>query len=748
MIAGLGATGLVVAGFGKLPSARADKTVVAASVTGALYRPLAFITVDEDGAVTLTSHRVEMGQGIRRTLTAVLADELGTDLTRIRIAQANADEARYGNQNTDGSRSMRDFLLPMRQMAAAVRSMLAAAAAAEWQVPLEEVVPGIDEVTHPASGRRARFGELTQRAATLPVPPVETLTLKPFDELRYVGRQVPSVDLPSLTDGSARYAGDESAPGTLVAVMRRPPDYGGTVARIDASRARAIPGVVEVVVVPGSPLPSAFQPLGGVAVVARDTWIAMKGRDSLVVEWQPGPNAGYDSQDYEQRLVAASQAPGIKVRERGDAPAALRDARHTVVADYFMPHLAHAPMEPPVAVARFANGRMTIVAATQDPQGARNEVASALDLPTDAVEIRIPLLGGGFGRKSKPDFVVEAAYVARALPDRTVKLQWTREDDLQSGYFHTVCAAHLEAAVDEAGHVTAWLHRSAFPSIMTLFQKDLRRGVPEELSMGLVDLPFDVPNIRLENAEAIAHTRIGWFRSVANLQHVLPVGCFVDEIARHAKRDPLELWRELIGPPRRFDPRPESGFYVNYRESLERYPIDTGRLRRVLDVVAGASGWRSRTSHGQGFGVAVHRSFGSYVAVVVQVKVEAAGELRIPRVDIGIDCGLAVNPDRIRAQLEGSVIMGLTQALHGEILFDGGRVRQSNFHDYPLLRISESPREIRTHLVGATDNHPPGGVGEPGMPAVAPALLNAIHAATGQRIRRLPVGDQLMAQRG
>lgn len=746
VVGGLGASALLLGVFQRIAPAIADKTVIAPTVAGAQYSPLAFISIQVDGTVVLVSHRVEMGQGIRSTLTAVLADELGADLTRVRVVQANADETRYGNQNTDGSRSMRDFLIPMRQMGAAVRTMLSLAAAKQWQVPADEVVPGIHELTHPISGRSLSFADLATAAARLPVPTPDSLRLKSFDELRYVGRRIPNVDIEQVVDGTARYAGDHMTDDACVAVMARPPDYGATVDRVDARRARQIPGVIAIVHVPPAPLPSGFQPLGGVAVVARDTWSALKGRDALRVDWKPGPNAHYDSIEYERKLAAASLESGHVVRQRGDALATLRDSPRRISADYYMPHLAHAPMEPPVAVARFEHGRISIVAATQDPQGARNEVARALELPVAQVEVRIPLLGGGFGRKSKPDFVVEAAYVARALPGRTVKLQWTREDDLRHGYYHTVCAAHLEAAIDSSGRITAWLHRSVFPSIMTLFEKDLRRGVPQELSMGFVDLPFDVPNIQLENNDAEAHARIGWFRSVANLQHVLPIACFVDEVARFAGRDPLELLRELIGPPRKFDPRPESGFYVNYRDSLEEHPIDTGRLRRVLDVVAEAAKWTSGRLPGEGCGVAVHRSFGSYVAVVVRARVDADGALEIPRVDIGIDCGPAVNPDRIRAQLEGSVIMGITQALHGEIHFDAGRVRESNFHDYPLLRINEAPHEIHTHVIEPVGDVAAGGVGEPGMPAVAPALLNAIHSASGHRIRRLPVGDRALAR--
>jgi isoquinoline 1-oxidoreductase beta subunit len=722
-----------------------DKSVAVVTVDREIYDPLAFVALGRDGQVTIVSHRVEMGQGIRSTLPAVLADEMGADLARARIVQAPADEPRYGNQNTDGSRSIRHFLLPMRQMGCAIRTMLEAAAAAAWSVPASEVRTTVHQVVHEPSGRTLSFGELADAAAHQQVPAISTLRLRSPEELRHIGRGMPHVGLDEIVRGDSIFGIDVRLPGQLFAVIARPPVAGGHARSWNAQAALAVPGVVRVTELPRPTGVFGYQPLGGVAVVARSSWAAIEGRRVLSIDWDDGPHGHYDSAAFMDMLDRTNAAAGRIVRRRGDVQRALLAASVRHVATYQMPHVAHAPMEPPVATAVMRDGRCTVWAATQDPQAARNEVARALAVPGGDVRIEVPLLGGGFGRKSKPDFVVEAALLARGLAGTPVQVLWTREDDIQNGYFHTICAARVEAALSAEGSVTAWHQRSTFPSIMSLFERDVRAAADAELSMGLLDLPFDVPNLQLENGTAEAHVRIGWFRSVANLQHALPVNCFADELATIARRDPLDFFRDLIGPPRRIDPRPEGARLVNYREPLDQYPIDTGRLRRVLDVVADGARWGSALPPRSGRGIAVHRSFGSYVAAIVQVIIAEDGTLSVPRVDIGIDCGPAVNPDRVRAQLEGSVVMGLAMALHGKIEFANGRCSQSNFHDYPVLRMHEAPRDLRTYIVDSSLDVPPGGVGEPGMPAIGPALLNAIAAATGRRIRRLPVGAQLAA---
>jgi isoquinoline 1-oxidoreductase beta subunit len=428
------------------------------------------------------------------------------------------------------------------------------------------------------------------------------------------------------------------------------------------------------------------------------------------------------------------------VRNEGDAPRALAATARLVTADYYVPHIAHAPMEPPVAVARVADGRCEAWACTQNPQAARDEIARALGMPTDQVRVNVTLLGGGFGRKSKPDYVVEAALLARAV-SAPVKVTWTHEDEIHHDYYHTVAAQHLEAALDADGRATAWLHRTVFPAIPSTFTPDVRYASDSELSQGVLDVPYAIPNIRCENGEALPHVRIGWFRSVLNIPHAFAVSSFADELARAAGRDPQDYLLELLGPPRHVDPGQGGARYANYGDDLAVYPVDTGRLRGVLERVADEAQWGRRVPADHGLGIAVHRSFVSYVAIVVEAAVARDGTVAVPRVDVAVDCGFAAFPDRIRAQMEGSIVMALSSALYGEVTFRAGRAQQSNFHDFQVARMNVAPRQTHVHIVES--DAPPGGAGEPGVPPFAPALCNAIFAATGQRIRRLPIATQL-----
>jgi len=710
---------------------------------GTVNDPRVFVAIAPDGIVTIIASRAEMGTGSRTSLPMVVADEMEADWSRVHVKQAPGDEVKYGNQDTDGSRSMRHFLMPMRQVGAAARMMLETAAAKRWNVAVTEVKAVNHEVIHTASGRKLGFGELANDAAKQPVVEASQLQLKDPKDFRYIGKgKVSIVDLHDITTGKAMYGADTRLPGMKYAVIARPPVVGEKLVSFDPKDALKVPGVEKVMEVKGYPWPSKFQPLGGVAVIARNTGAAIMGRDALKVVWDDGANAKYDSVSYRAELEDAARKPGEVVRNNGDAEAALKTADKVVVGEYYLPHFAHVSMEPPAAVAHVTGNKVEVWAPVQSPGGTREDLAKTLGIPDSDVTVNVTLLGGGFGRKSKCDFVLEAALLSKAI-GAPVKVQWTREDDVRHDFFHTVSAERIEAGLDKSGKVVAWRHRSVAPTIMSTFVAGAKHQAPFELGMGLVDVPFDIPNIRCENPEAVAHTRIGWFRSVSNIPHGFAVQTMVAEIAHATGRDPKEVLLELIGPARLVDVGPSVKDLWDYGEPLASYPIDAGRLRGVVELVADKGEWGRSLPKGHGLGIAVHRSFVSYVATIVEVAVDDKGKLTIPRVDTAIDCGTYVNPERIRSQIEGAAIMGLSLAKYGEVTFKNGRAMQGNFDDHPVARIDEAPMVTNVHITGFGPDTPPSGVGEPGVPPFAPALCNAIFAATGKRIRSLPIGKQL-----
>jgi len=705
--------------------------------------PKVYVSIATDGSVTVVCNRSEMGQGVRTSLSMVVADELEADWARVKVRQAPGDEARYGNQDTDGSRSMRHWYEPMRRCGAAARTMLEQAAAEQWKVPVGECHAQLHKVIHKPSGRELEYGALATAASALAVPARDSLKLKQPSEFRYIGKEGnKAIDGDDIVNGRAVYGADVHFDGMLFAAIARPAVYGGKVKSFDGSAAMKVPGVVKVLQIESRPLPSEFQPLGGIAVVANNTWAAIKGREALKIEWDDGPNASYDSIAYRKELEASSLKPGKVVRNTGNIEEAMKNADSTLTASYYLPHLSQSPMEPMVGIARFKDGACEAWGPSQAPQVTRERIGERLGLPFDNVTFNVTLLGGGFGRKSKPDFIIEAAILAKEFPGKAVRVQWTREDDIHCSYFHTVSVEHLEASLNKDGLPSGWLHRTVAPSITALFAPNMNHEAAFELGMGFTNMAYAIPNIRLENPEAAVHTRVGWYRSVSNIPHGFAIQSFIDELAHKAKEDPLKYQIKLLGPDRQIDPKTLSDEW-NYGESPERYPIDTGRLRTVLETAAKAAGWGRQLPKGRGLGLAVHYSFVTYVAAVIEVEVKDDGSLIVHKADIAVDCGPQINPERIRAQFEGACVMGLGNAVLGEISFKDGKVQQDNFHMYEVARMNLAPKEVAVHLVTPPGNVPLGGVGEPGVPPIAPALCNAIFAATGKRIRDLPVRYQL-----
>ncbi len=698
--------------------------------------PNVMVHIGEDGVVTIVCARSEMGQGVRSAIPVLIADELGATLDRVVVLQAVGDK-KYGDQNTDGSSSIRKFDDRLRRMGAVARTMLVAAAAKQWRVKPETCEAADGAVKHPPTKRSLGFGELVKTAAALPVPDEKTVPLRAWAELKNVeAEKLPLLDGQAITTGAGVYGADTKLDGLLYAVVARPPVVGGRVAKLDKAKALAVPGVKKVFEMPTPTKPWRHQVWGGVAVVADTTWAALKGRAALDITWDDGPNAGYDSVQYEEKLLASVRAPGTAHRTVGDVDAAIAKAAKVLEAEYLVPHLPQMPMEPPAVTARFQDGACELWAATQNPQQARSEVAKLLGIGEDKVTVRVTLLGGGFGRKSKADFSAEAAFIAREA-GAPVRVQWTRTDDLRNGYHNTVNAQRLRAGLDDKGRVVAWHQRTAFPPIATTFGGAAEPGI-NDLQQGVLDLALDVPNIRAEGCPAEPHARIGWYRSVYNIFHAFAAGSFIDEIAHARGIDPRDAWLEIIGPARKLS-LADLGVakLTNYGEPLDKHPVDAGRLRGVVERVTALSRWSEQKKAGRALGLAAHRSFVSYVGVVVSVVRDERRKVRVDEAWIVMDAGRVVNKDRVHAQMEGAVVMGISNAMLGGVTYKGGVVQQPNYRDARIARIGDVPRAIHTEIVPSDEV--PGGVGEPGVPPVGAACANAIFALTGQRVRRFPL---------
>jgi len=666
------------------------------------FAPNAWLRIGTDDSVLVIVDRSEMGQGVTTSLPMLLAEELEADWTKIRFEFAPADKAYinqlFGIQGTGGSSSVRAAWKPLREAGAQARTMLIAAAAQTWAVEPSSCRAEAGAVIHAATNRRLTYGGLAQRAAGLPVP--AEVQLKDPKDWRLAGKPTKRLDTRFKVNGTAQFGIDVRVPGMLTAVVARSPVFGGTVRTFDATAAKAIPGVRHVV-----------QISSGVAVVGDGYWPAKQGRDVLKVTWDEGPVAQVSSASISSLFAQRATQDGAVARHDGDAVGALAGAAQRVEAVYEMPFLAHATMEPMNCTAHVRAGAVDIWAPTQNQTGVQMIGGQIGGVPPEKVAVHTTYLGGGFGRRFELDFIIEALETSKAA-GAPIKVIWSREDDIQHAQYRPANYHQLRAGLDASGRPVAWTHRIVAPSIMArMFPQMVKNGLDGEAVEGGVGLPYAVPNVHVDYQLTDTGIPVGFWRSVNNSFNAFAVEGFIDELAAAAKQDPYEYRRTL----------------------LANAPRDRG----VLELAATKAGWGTPLPAGRGRGIAVYKSFESFAAQVAEVSVSPAGDVRVHRVVCAIDCGLHVNPSTIEAQMQGGIVYGLTAALNGAITIENGRVTQSNFHDYRMLRLAEMP-VVEVYIVPS--NEAPGGVGEPGTPPIAPAVCNAIFAATGKRIRKLPIG--------
>lgn len=668
------------------------------------FAPNAFIRIGADDMVAIIVNKSEMGQGVYTSLPMLIAEELECDWNKMYVEAAPVDptynHAEWGAiQGTGGSSSVRSEWERFRKAGATAREMLLAAAAATWKVDKTTCHAENGKVFH-TSGKSLTFGKLAETAADMPVP--RQVKLKDPSSFKIIGKAMKRLDTREKTDGKAIFGLDSQLPGMLTALIARPPVFGGKIVSVKADKAKAVPGVQDVVQVPS-----------GVAVIADGFWPAKKGRDLLEIVWDEGEGAKLSTAGMREQYKSLANTPGAVARKEGDTGKVFPGAARQISAEYEVPYLAHAMMEPLNCLIDFRGNSCEIWTGTQSQTVDRNTAATVLGLKPDQVTLHTTLLGGGFGRRANPysDFVMEAAHVAKAVK-KPVKVIWSREDDIRGGYYRPMWSDRITAAVDAKGNPIAWQHTIVGQSILdgTPFKGMIKAGIDVTSVEGAEDIPYEIPNILVDLHSPKVGVPVQWWRSVGHSHTAFVVESFIDELAHAAKKDPYEFRRKLLSKHLRH--------------------------KSVLELAARKSDWGKTLPAGQKRGIAIHESFGSFIAQVAEVSVSNDGKVHVHRVVCAIDCGRVVNPDTIAAQMEGGIVFGLTAALYGAITLKNGRVEQSNFHNYQMLRMNEMPK-VEVHIVPSQE--PLGGVGEPGVPPIAPAVANAIFAATGKRIRTLPI---------
>jgi isoquinoline 1-oxidoreductase beta subunit len=681
-------------------------------VEQAAFNPNAFLHIQENGDTLIYCGRCEMGQGISTALPAAVADELEADWSRVTVKQADGDE-KYGPQATGGSASIRRMFIPMREAGAAAKYMLVAAAAKVWKIPAEQCTAKNHFVINNNNQQQLSYGELASLAANIAVP--EKPILKKKSEYNYIGKALPRHNQGDIVQGKLTYGVDTKIPGLKYAAITHCPVLGGKLKSVDKTAILAMQGVFSVVEIPRFEVP--YGSIGGVAVVADNNWTAQQALKKLKIEWDLGENQSYDTQAYKAQLVKNVEAPAPVATERGDLKTAFANAKHKHAATYTGGHLSHSPMEPNASVVYVEKGKCEVWAATQSPADIQKVLGQYLKREPKDIIVHVTMAGGAFGRKFKCDYVHEAAVISEKT-GFPIQLTWSREEDMRTGYYHSINAQHIEASLDDNGNVSGWLHRIAFPPIGSLFNSATDRPSKGDISAA-DDYPFGLANYRSEIGEAKAHTRIGWYRAVYAIFYGFSFSSMADELAYKAGKDPLTFLNQLY----------DTNEVTEQKEQVQR-------SKNILAIAAEKSGYHQRANlpKGQGIGLAVHYSFASYVAMAVKVEVNG-DDIKVLNVDCVIDCGQVLNKDGATAQMEGAVVMGMSLALSTEVSFRNGAVVNSNFHDYPVMRINDMPH-VNVHIVDSDIK--PTGLGEPGVAPFAPALANAVFAASGKRYRDIP----------